>query len=81
MDPVITGAVFIIAWWLSFFMMLPVGVKNLDEAGEAGGFGQERGAPVRPDLKKKAIWAAGLAAVLTAVVYALVAIDAFGLRR
>lgn len=81
MDPVITVAVFIIAWWLSFFMMLPIGVKNLDEGGDAGGFGQERAAPVRPDLGKKALWAAGLAFVLTALVYALVSIDAFGLRR
>jgi hypothetical protein len=36
---------------------------------------------VRPDLGKKALWAVALAAVLTAIVYALVSIDAFGLRR
>lgn len=81
MDPVITGAVFIIAWWLSFFIMLPFGVKNLDEANEPGGFGQERAAPARPELVKKSLWALGLAAALTAIIYGLVSIDAFGLRR
>jgi predicted secreted protein len=80
MDAILTSAVFIICWWLCFFCLLPVGVKNLDEAGEAPSFGQERAAPARADLKKKAVWAAGLAVVLTAVIWVLVAIDAFGLR-
>jgi predicted secreted protein len=81
MDAILTGAVFIICWWLCFFCMLPIGVKNLDEAGDPGGFGQERAAPVAPNLKQKALWAAGLAAVLTALIWVLVAIDLFGLRR
>ncbi len=77
----ITIAVFIICWWLCFFCVLPIGVKNLDEAGDAGGFGHERAAPAAPNLRQKALWAAGLAAALTAIIWVLVALDVFGLRR
>jgi predicted secreted protein len=81
MDPLIAVAVFIITWWLCFFAMLPIGVKNLDEAGDSGGFGQERAAPAAPNLRKKALWAAGLSFVITAGIVILVSLDAFGLRR
>jgi predicted secreted protein len=62
-DPVLSVAVYIILWWMAFFMMLPIGVRNLDEAGDPGGKGQERGAPSAPNLRQKAVWAAGLAAI------------------
>lgn len=79
-DPFLGVAIYIILWWLAFFCMLPIGVKNLDEAGDAGGIGQERAAPVRPNLGQKAIWAAILAAVVWGVVQAGVAFDVFSIR-
>jgi len=51
------GVVFTIAWWLSFFVVLPIGVAGQWEAEEA--------APKNPMLRKKAIWATGGAIVLT----------------
>jgi predicted secreted protein len=63
MDWVLGLACYIILWWMAFFVMLPIGVRNLDEAGVEGR-GHERGAPEKPDLKRKAVWAAGLAAIL-----------------
>jgi predicted secreted protein len=69
-DPFLSIAIYILWWWMAFFVMLPMGVRNLDEAGvEAEG--HERGAPSAPDLKRKALWASGIAAVawiVTAIV-------------
>ena len=64
MSPLIGAAMYCILWWLCFFAVLPIGVRNLDEAGVADTGGLERGAPERPQLGKKALWAAGGAAVL-----------------
>jgi predicted secreted protein len=63
MDPILAVACWIILWWLSFFVMLPIGVRNLAEEGESQQ-GHEPGAPARPNLGRKALWATGLATVL-----------------
>lgn len=62
----LTGAivVFIICWWLSFFVVLPIGVRGQYEDGNVVP-GTEEAAPSNPDLKKKAIWATIGASVLT----------------
>lgn len=64
MSPFVGGALYFILWWLCFFVMLPIGVRNLDEAGVTGAEGHDRGAPEMPHLGRKALWAAGLAAVV-----------------
>ncbi len=63
MDPLLAAATWFIMWWMSFFVMLPIGVKNLEEGGELAP-GHETGAPVAPNLKKKAFWAVCLATPL-----------------
>jgi predicted secreted protein len=73
-------AIYLILWWLAFFLVLPIGVRNLDEAGEETPAGVERAAPARPKLWLKALWAAGLAAVLWLGVYAAVRMDLFAVR-
>lgn len=69
-DPFLSIAIYILWWWMAFFVMLPMGVRNLDESGlEAKG--HDRGAPSTPNLQRKALWAAGIAAgawILTAIV-------------
>jgi predicted secreted protein len=65
-DSLVSVAVFILWWWLAFMAMLPMGVRNLDEAG-VDARGHERGAPATPQLKKKAMWALAIAAVLWAI--------------
>ena len=45
MSPLLGAAIYIILWWLSFFMMLPVGAQSFHEADEAPPEGSERGAP------------------------------------
>ncbi|MEO0753366.1 MAG: DUF1467 family protein [Pseudomonadota bacterium] len=72
----VTGAIvmFVITWWLSFFVVLPIGVA--EKVGEGDGTGaQEPGAPVSPQLGKKVRWAtigaAGITALLGASTYIL----------
>lgn len=52
-------------WWLVFFCLLPIGVKNAHEVGEKTVDGQELGAPVKPNLKKKAFYTTLIAVALT----------------
>lgn len=58
------GVVFTIAWWLSFFVVLPIGVKGQWE-DDSTIPGTEEAAPKHPMLAKKALWATAGAFVLT----------------
>lgn len=55
---------FSLLWWLVFFCLLPIGVKTAHEAGEELVSGQEHGAPVKANLRKKAFWATLIGAAL-----------------
>ncbi len=57
--------VFTIVWWLLFFMLLPIGIEPSKEQVP----GQDPGAPARPLLWRKVLWATAAAAVLTVVVH------------
>ncbi|MFO7484578.1 DUF1467 family protein [Oceanibaculum nanhaiense] len=69
--------VYVIAWWLVFFMMLPVGVKTPDkpETGHAAS------APVKPMLVRKALITSVIAAVIWAVVYWIVESNFYSFRQ
>jgi predicted secreted protein len=69
MDPLMGIAIYIVLWWLSLFMVLPLGVKSLKEGGVQDAAGHDAGAPVAPDLKRKALWACAVAAVLWIITY------------
>ena len=58
--------VFTIAWWLSFFVVLPIGVQGQWE-DESTIPGTEEAAPKHPMLLRKAIWATVGAVVLTGI--------------
>ncbi len=64
----VTGIlVFVIAWWLFFFMALPIGIQSHDEAGEKVEPGTPSSAPVRPRLLIKALAATILAGVVVGI--------------
>jgi predicted secreted protein len=65
----ITGAVviFVVVWWMVFFTMLPLGVRGQAEMNEVTP-GTEPGAPIEPDLKRKALWTTLIAVPITLVV-------------
>ena len=61
-------AIYFITWWVCLFMVLPWGVRNAHEAGEAVEQGNEHGAPVRPMLWRKVL----ATTVLSAIVFSLI---------
>ena len=61
-------AIYFITWWVCLFVVLPFGVKNAHEAGEAVEQGNEHGAPVKPMLLRKII----ATTVLSAIVFAFI---------
>lgn len=64
----IAGAtiVFVLGWWITFFAVLPIGVKGQWEDNSTVP-GTEEGAPRNPMLLKKALWATIGAAGITAI--------------
>ena len=70
-------AIYFIVWWTVLFAVLPLGVRKLKEPGK----GEERGAPERPDLVRKAIITSIVAAVLWIAFYFLHQSDIFSFRQ
>ena len=62
-------AVFFIIWWVCLFVVLPFGVRNSAESGEAVAAGNDAGAPVNPMLWRKVLWTTMLAAAVFALVW------------
>lgn len=74
-------AIYAILWWLSFFVMLPMGAHSLHETDdEEAPPGVERGAPRSHNLGVKALIASGIAAVLWLGVAWAISVDVFGMR-
>lgn len=69
--------VYLVIWWTILFAVLPLGVRRVENPGK----GQERGAPERPDLLRKAIITSIVAAVLWIAFYFLHQADVFSFRR
>ena len=69
--------VYFVIWWTVLFMVLPLGVRRVEQPGR----GQEHGAPERPDLARKAIITTILAAVLWLAFYGIYQADIFSFRR
>jgi predicted secreted protein len=61
-------AIYFIMWWIVLFAVLPFGVKNAAEAGEAVDGGNDAGAPISHGLK----WKAGVTTVISTAVFAVV---------
>ncbi len=66
----ITGSivVYVVVWWLVFFAVLPWGVRSQRESGEEV-HGTEPGAPVKPDLGRKALITSIIAALIWAAIF------------
>jgi predicted secreted protein len=62
---VVSGiAIYLIIWWVVLFCTLPFGIKSHAETGDDLVSGQDRGAPVLPNLARKALWTTAIATVL-----------------
>ena len=74
----VTGVmVYLVIWWTVLFAILPLGVRRRENPGR----GQDRGAPERPDLVRKAIITSIVAAVLWIAFYFLHQSDIFSFRQ
>jgi predicted secreted protein len=69
--------VYLVIWWTVLFAVLPLGVRRAENPGK----GQERGAPERPELLRKAIITSAVAAVLWLAFYFLHQADFFSFRN
>lgn len=69
--------VYLVIWWTVLFAVLPLGVNRVSNPGT----GEERGAPERPDLVRKAIITTVVAAALWIGFYLLHQADFFSFRR
>jgi predicted secreted protein len=75
----ITGAIviFVVVWWMVFFTMLPVGVRGQAEMNDVAP-GTEPGAPIKPDLKRKAWWTTLIAVPITIAIEIAIALGWLG---
>jgi predicted secreted protein len=78
-----SAAIYFVIWWIVLFTVLPFGVRNASEAGEAVEAGNDPGAPTIPALKAKLVWTTIVASVVFAIcwvvyVYRLVSLDDLG---
>jgi predicted secreted protein len=62
-------AIYFIVWWVCLFIVLPFGVRNAHETGEAVEQGNDAGAPVKPMLMRKIIATTILASVVFAGIW------------
>ena len=62
-------AIYFVVWWIVLFAILPLGVKNAHEAGETTLEGNEPGAPVDPQLGRKAIITTVVSGVVFVMIY------------
>lgn len=73
-------AIYFILWWLVLFAVLPLGVKSQVESGEVVP-GTEGGAPVAPNLGRKALITTVIATVIFGTVYGLSASGIINLNQ
>ena len=73
--------IFILWWWVAFLAVLPRDVKGRWESDDDGVKGADPGAPVTPDLKKKAWLATKIAALLWIVTAAIIFSGIFNFRE
>lgn len=72
-----TGSgIYLVIWFLTFFMVLPFGVRTADEPEP----GHATSAPVNPRIGLKILITTGIAAVVWLVIYWMVSINIMSIR-
>lgn len=73
-------ATFLIIWWLSLFIVLPIGVRGQAEEEDIV-HGTEPGAPIRSQMGKKFLWTTALSIFLFILTYVIVSSGYFTWER
>ena len=61
-------SIYFVTWWVVLFAVLPLGVRSHHDEGTTAEPGNDPGAPVNPNLKKKAITTSWVTAIITALI-------------
>ena len=70
LGPFTLFAIYLTIWWTVLFVVLPLGVRSSHEDGVEVTDGGDPGAPMLPNLKRKAITTTWVAAIVWVVVVA-----------
>ena len=70
LGPFTLVAIYLTAWWIVLFMILPIGMSQ--QVGPPPTDGSQWGAPTNPNLKKKFITTTWVAAIVWAVIVGVV---------
>ena len=68
MDIFTAIASFFVIWWISFFFILPIGIKTQQEDGIVVK-GSAKSAPSNPQIKKKMLYTTGLASFFWLILF------------
>lgn len=63
-------AIYFVIWWVVLFAVLPFGIRSQHETGEEIVGGTDPGAPVLPNLLRKAFWTTLVSLILYGLLYA-----------
>jgi predicted secreted protein len=67
--PLLTGImVYVLVWWMMFFCVLPLNIQSIIKPTD----GSMPGAPVNPDLKRKAILTTIISIFVWLAIYGLI---------
>lgn len=69
MNPMTMVVIYLTIWWTALFAILPLGNVTYHEAKVKPPAGGDPGAPMNPNLKKKAITTTWVSAVVMLVLY------------
>ena len=72
MGPIWTISIYFVVWWTALFAILPLGIRSQAESGGHVADGGDPGAPVNPNLKRKALTTTWVAAVITGLIWVVV---------
>ena len=79
----ITGSivVYVIIWWIVFFSVLPIGIKQNNKPFGNNLEGIDPGAPKNPNILKKFLYTTLITTVVFTVIYYIVINNHFNLRE
>ena len=72
MGPIWTLSIYFVVWWTVLFAILPLGIRSHAEADSHVADGGDPGAPVNPNLKRKAFTTSWVAAIVTGIIWVVV---------
>jgi predicted secreted protein len=72
--------VYISIWWIVFFSVLPIGIKSQNAKFTDKLYGNDRGAPKNPNIKKKFLITTLITSIIFLVIYYLVNQNYLNLR-